>query len=229
MNTIGNTMENGKLSFTRLFFRKSKNKKGEECYISKIKNYDILDDGRKKFLGDAIVIANTCGSQKSTINREGRWDVKVKKMEKGSGYVVVDAVYTIDAVNFSVANCKVSFTINGREEKLKTDDGKFIPLYFDARNWYEPTTIYYNIERKFKFLQLPPDFSTEFFKNRFLALCEQCEKDYLKQSKAEKKKIIAQTPKIPKNSVKTEKKSNKPEKTDLSDLKAKWEAKYGKR
>ena len=213
MNTIGNTMENGKLSFTRLFFKKSKNKKGEECYISKVKNYDILSDGKKKFLGDAIVIANTCGSQKSTINKEGRWDVKVKKMDKGSGYVVVDAVWTLDRPDFSNCDNRVAFTINGREEKLKTDDGKYIPLYFDVKNWYDPETVFHNIERKMKFLQLGADFSLEIFKNRFLALCEQEEKNYGKLAK--KQKITKTDEKIV-------------DEDSLHALREKWDAKYSK-
>ena len=153
-------------------------------------------------------------------------------MDKGSGYVVVDANYTIDAINFSVSDCRVGFTINGREEKLKTDDGKYIPLYFDAKSWYEPDTVFYNIERKLKFLQLPPDFSTEGLKVRFLEICTELEQKWSNISKKQKKEIIAKIPKptnIAKNSVKTERKSNKQEKIGLEDLKAKWEAKYGKK
>lgn len=184
MNTIDNTMERGKLAFTRLYFKKSKNRKGEECYISKVKNYDILENGKKKFLGDAIVIANTTGRQKANIDKEGRWDVKCKRMHKGSGFVVIDAVWTIDDIEIKIDGWVVKFLINGRQEKLKTDDGKYIPLYFDRENWYDPEVIVENIERKLKFLQLPPKFSFEDLKLEFLGRCNEVQRKYKK--KAEK-------------------------------------------
>ena len=124
---------------------------------------------------------------------------------------VISCKYT--GKNERSQSSKDAFTINGREEKLKTDDGKYIPLYFDAKNWYEPEVVFHNIERKMKFLQLGADFSLEIFKNRFLALCEQDEKNYGKLAK--KQKITKTDEKIV-------------DEDSLHALREKWDAKYSK-
>ena len=126
------TVAGGKLAFTRLFFRKSRNKKGEDCYISKIKQYDNDPETNKKiFAGDLIIIANVEGLQKCGIDREGRWDVRCRRMSKGTGFVVIDADWTIDHITLQEDGWKLRFLISGKEDKLKTEDGKFIPLGFD--------------------------------------------------------------------------------------------------
>lgn len=175
------TVSGGKLAFTRLFFKKSKNRKGEICYISKVKHYenDPKTD-KKKFVGDLIIIGNIEGKNKCSINKEGRWDVKCGKMNKGNGYVVVDAQWTTDTLEAQIDGFRVSVLINGKEEKLKTEDGKFIPLYFDRENYYEPEIIQENIERKIKFLQLPADFSVEGFFTNFHRMVEVVNTSYKK-------------------------------------------------
>lgn len=202
MNTPENTVAGGKLFFTRLYFRKSENKKGESCYISKIKNYNILENGRKEFAGDSIVIANTVGRQKSNITKAGRWDVKCKKMKKGNGFVVLDAKWTVDKVMIKIEGWVVKFLVNDRQEKFKTVTGKYIPLYFDRERWYDPEVIVYNIEQKLKFLQLPEDFSFEELKLEFLGACDRVQKEY-------KKEVSDST-------------GTKIEETDIERLKSKW-------
>lgn len=187
MNNI--TTQDGKLNFTRLFFKKSKNKKGEDCYIGKVKQYVTKESGGKQFNGDTIVIANLFGSQKCNIDREGRWDVRCKKMEKGNGYVVVDANYTQDTLTISTGDFFAKFLINGREEKLKTEDGKYIPLSFDCDKYYDPEIIVENIERKLKYLQLPENFSFDGFMQDFLENCSKVHKAYCKREMPENEKI----------------------------------------
>jgi len=176
----------GKLDFTRLYFKKSQNKKGEDCFIAKVKSYSNTDS-EKRFVGDVIVIAN-CNSGVIGITKEGRWDVKCKKMEKGTGYVVVEAQYTTDKIETKTEKHSVLVLINGREEKLKTDDNKYIPLSFHCDKWYEVELILKNIERKLTYLQLPGEFSFAEFSNEFREKCINVAKEYKKSIKQNSKK-----------------------------------------
>ena len=170
-----------KLVFSRLFFKESKNKKGELCYVGKVKIYKDIEGGKKKqYDGDKIVIGNTKGNEVCGINKEGRWDVTCRKMGKGDGYIVLFASYTFDKISFVQSDTSVQFLINGREEKLKTEDNKFIPLSFNAARWYDPTIILHNISRKLIFLQLPQDFNFVTWGESFLKACKEAENKYNK-------------------------------------------------
>lgn len=174
-----------KLHFDRLYFKRSKNNKNEECYIGKVKLYvdDATDPSGKRYEGDAIVIGNMFGAQKCNITEEGRWTVKVKPMAKGRGYVVVEAEWAFDQIEIKREGYSIRFLINGREERLCTDDGKHIPLFFKCDNYYSPEMILPSIKRKMEYLQLPPDFCKQDIYDKYMEMCEGVLKEYDKQAK----------------------------------------------
>lgn len=165
----------------RLYFKKSKNRKGTPCFIAKMKEYTQADGGRKEFVGDVIVIANT---DKCKVHKSGRWDVEVKEMYKAKGYIVVNAEWTIDSLDFEIdwADYRVLLLANGQETKLKKKDeanrDKFLPLSFNAENYYPINKIADNIRAKSAFLQLSPAFNIEYFLQEFERACEAVHKEY---------------------------------------------------
>jgi len=173
-----------KLSFTRLYFRESKSRNDELCFVSKVREY-IKDEntGEKEYLGDAIVIANTTGKYKCGISEEGKWDVNVMPMNKGKGYVVLTASRSTDKLEIKEMEDRVLVLVNGREEKLKTEDGHFIPISFFCKQWYDPKKIVKTIRRKMEYLQLAEDFNEEEFFADFISTCRRVERGYNKKVK----------------------------------------------
>lgn len=205
---MGEIILESKLNFTRLYFRKSKNKKGQECFISKIKSYTTGDDGKKLYTGDVIVLANSPSNLGGVVNtgyidKEGRYDVECKLMQSGKGYLVTRAIWTTDILDARVSGFKCLFLINGVEEKLRTEDGKFIPLSFDASNYYDPEKIVEAIDRKLKFTQIPSNFDRFSFFANFLRKCDEVNTKYKKAVKSGEVKVAT-------------------EKLDVSKLQKKW-------
>lgn len=205
---MGEIILESKLNFTRLYFRKSKNKKGQECFISKIKSYTTGENGQKLFTGDVIVVANSPSTLVGAVNtgcidREGRYDVECKLMQSGKGYIVTRATWTIDILDVRISGFKCQFLINGSEDKLRTDDGKFIPLSFDAENYYDPEKIVLAIERKLKFVQVPDSFNKQNFLDNFYTKCDEVNTKYKKALKTGEVKVVE-------------------EKLDISKLQEKW-------
>lgn len=170
-----------KLSFERLYFRESTSKRGEKCFVAKIREYTQSETGEKEYKGDAIVIANTSGKYKTTIDEEGKWDVSVMPMNKGKGYVVLLANRATDKIQIKEVEDRVLVLVNGREEKLKTEDGHFIPISFFCEQWYDPKKIINTIKRKMEYLQLGEGFDKEEFFAFFLDACSRVEREYAKK------------------------------------------------
>lgn len=166
----------------RLYFKKSKNKQNEECFIAKIKEFTQEVGGKKEFKGDAIVIANP---DKCKIHKSGRWDVEVREMFGAKGFLVLSAEWTIDTLDFSIdwdSFC-VSILVNGEETKLKRTDkdsgkSKFLPLSFTSENYYPINKIVDSIKEKCIYLQLEPSFHVDYFLAEFTRACEAVYKEY---------------------------------------------------
>ena len=104
-------------------------------------------------------------------------------MKSKKGWIVIDAKYTQDEVSINTEGRVVMVLINGKEEKLRTEDRVLIPLRFDRDNWYEPKKIVPSIKRKFEHLQLPNTFDFNTFKSDFLHQCSEVSKKYAKDVK----------------------------------------------
>lgn len=158
-------------TFHRLFLRESKNKKGERCFIGKVKN---MEDGT-----DLIVVANPDLLEKNGITETGRYDVEVKPMKNGRGFIVSAISWAFDKIEISTEETRVVLLINGREEKLK-ENGRFIPLSFDCERYYDPRKISENIRKKLGYMQLEEGKDIDGFLDAFVSLCKQTEKNYKK-------------------------------------------------
>lgn len=177
-------MENTKMQ--RLYFRKSKNKTGQDCFIAKVKEFAQEVGKKKEFLGDVIVIAN---ADKCKIHKTGRWDVEVKKMFGAKGYLVTDAEWTIDLLDLYVDwdNLCVFILVNGEQTKLKrvnkeTGNSKFLPLLFNSEDYYPIEKIVENIREKSIFLQLSPAFNLDHFLEEFSRASQAVYDSYRKQN-----------------------------------------------
>lgn len=143
-----------------LYFKKSKTKTGEECYISKIKGEDGMDE---------IVIANL---NRKNVNASGKWNCVIQPIKSGRGWFVWSANFSQDVMTIEqdYDNWEVRVEVNGKENLLKkrTASGdKYIPLKMRCSLRIPVDTIVDNIRSKAKFLQLSPDFSLEDFLDDF--------------------------------------------------------------
>lgn len=179
----------------RLFFRKSKNKGGQECYIAKVKEYEREADGKKTFKGDMIVIANT---DRCAVSRQGRWDVEVKPMYGAKGYLVFGAEWTADVLDFVIDwdNYAVYLLVNGAETKLKRSDkgntrAKYLPLSFRSDDYYPIDKIVGNIKDKAFYLQLPDGFQLPVFLAEYQKACEAVYGEYAKYQKTSSRRYSA--------------------------------------
>jgi len=170
-----------KHSFTRLYFKESEHREGGKCWIAKLK-YDP-ETGERMENGTLIVLANTSGKLATNIDKEGRWDVVCIPMKSGKGFIVVESSWTEDDIELEIEDYRVSLVINDKIEKLKTEDGKFIPLYFDRKRWYDPKKILPSIRRKMEHLQLPSDFSVDILCKEFLEACDEVSEEYARDMK----------------------------------------------
>ena len=157
--------------FKRLFLRESTNKKGERCLIGKVVDKTTTPHT------DLIVVCNPDTMEQHGIHEVGRWDVEVKPMKSGKGFVVVSADWSFDMVELFVTDFKVELLINGRNEKLKEDD-RYIPLFFDCENFYEPKKVAKSIRKKLSYMQIPETVNTEDFIDCFIDQCEIIQKRY---------------------------------------------------
>lgn len=155
-----------------LFFRKSKNRRGGECFVAKIK------EGGENL----IVIANreTCG-----ITQKGRYDVSLAPLRSGKGYFVTSASFCRDTVELEVDwdNYEVRILINGVENKLKkTIDGKekYIQLVFSCENYYPIDKIIGNIRDKVPYLQLGAETDMEFIIKQFWETSKHMNDEYMR-------------------------------------------------
>lgn len=167
MNIITST------TFKRLFMKESVNAKGERCLIGKVVDRSATPPV------DLIVVCNPDTMKESGMNRTGRWDVGVKPMRSGRGFVVLSGEWCFDHISLQVEEFKISLLINGREEKLKVE-GKYIPLYFDCRDYYNPTRVARSIRQKLSYMQLPENVDVDGFLDAFLQECVGIEKEYKK-------------------------------------------------
>ena len=175
-------MEN--IEMKRLYFRKSKNKSGKDCYIAKVKEY-VQEEGKaKKHIGDLIVIANM---DRCNIDKSGRWDVIVSPMKNGKGYLVSSAIFTLDVLTHEIDwnENEVLLLVNGEETKLKREgkgvnSTKFFPLSFQSARYYPIDRLLENIKEKANFLQLDSTFSLPNFLEDFGRACEAVHSDYQK-------------------------------------------------
>jgi len=174
-----------KLSFERLYFAKSTAGSKEPCFVGKVKQYsEELGEGITH-TGDLIVIANIGGRSDSGITKQGRWDVKCRKMATSKGYIVLSATLTEDEFSIDRTGWRVRFLVNGKEETLRTDDGRVIPLVYDREKWYDPEIIVKNIQQKLKFLQVPREKYFRDWRNTFLLQCQIVNREY-------KKKVVSE-------------------------------------
>lgn len=157
--------------FKRLFLKESTNAKGERCLIGKVIDKSVNPEV------DLIVVCNPDTMKESGINRTGRWDVEVKAMKSGKGFVVLSGVWCFDQISFQIDDFRIALLINGREEKLKTE-GKYIPLYFDCRNYYDPQRIVRAMRQKLSYMQLPESNDVEAFLDCFIEESNKLEKEY---------------------------------------------------
>lgn len=171
----------------RLYFKRSKNKQGKECFIAKVKNVEKVEGEKPKHNGDLIIIGNT---DRCKINEAGRWDVTVRKMVNGTGYLVLEAEWTTDSMEFEIDwnENKVLFMVNGEETKLKrmATDGsgmKYFPLSFSAEDFYPIKKIVKNIREKSEFLQLGVGFNLDSFLGEFSRACEAIYKAHKEENK----------------------------------------------
>ena len=173
------------VEFKRLYFKESKNKRGERCFISKQKESKVdggnLGEGNDN---DIIIVANV---GVTPIDRAGRWTVTARKMFSGKGFIVEDATYCEDVVDMEVDfnSHKVSVIINGEVGRFKRVDKDANKKIFFIDLVYAPNRKGSSIEQlvsvlgeKEKFLQLPPYFSYANFIKDFAKTCEAIEKDY---------------------------------------------------
>lgn len=159
--------------FKRLFLRESENKNGERCLIGKVVDKTTTPPT------DLIVVCNPDTMKLCEISQRGRWDVEVKPMKSGKGFVVVAGSWAYDKIELSIEDFKVQLLINGRAEKLKDGD-KYIPLFFDCKNYYEPKKIVRAIRQKLSYMQLPEEMDVDGAMEHFLEVCKDVEKEYKK-------------------------------------------------
>ncbi len=159
--------------FKRLFLRESVNKSGERCLIGKVVDKTTSPPT------DLIVVCNPDTMRNSSIEKVGRWNVEVKAMKSGKGFVVLGGEWAFDKVELFIDDFKVQLLINGREEKLKEGE-KFIPLSFDLRNYYDPKRVATSIRKKLAYMQIPDGVNIDDFIDFFLDQCKIQEKLYKK-------------------------------------------------
>ncbi len=175
-----------KLEYDRLYFRPSTKIKGK--FVARIKRYKDNGTGKQVHDKDEIVVAN----EGSGVLREGKWDVKVKRMKKGDGYVVLSARLAEDRMSMKRERYCVVVMINGREDKLVCQDGAILPLSFSSKKYYDPDKIGGTIRRKAEYLQLNPAFDLTQFIDLFIAECKRVYQEYLvycKENTEERKPV----------------------------------------
>ena len=142
---------------------------GKECFTGK---YQETEQDKVK-----IVICNGKVARREKI-REGRYDLEVVPMKKGVGFIVVFAKWAFDDVQLVKEQWRIVPIFNGKEQSLKTEDNRFIPLAFDCENYYDPAKIVPSLKRKLVFMQLNEEFDEELFYEAFLQSCALLEKEY---------------------------------------------------
>ena len=165
-------MHTDQLTFTNLPFRPSTMKEGK--FTSKVKTWRDEPGGGKTYTGDLIVIAE----KGSGVKAKGRYDVKVKPMQKGKGYIVVDAKLYHDKFSIIREGFRVIVTVNDKQDRLIREDGSTVPLSFSPKKYYDPVKICDNIKAKCGYLQIDPKWDMEAFFTKFIADCEVAYKEY---------------------------------------------------
>ena len=173
------------IKFRRLYFKRSRNKRGEECFISKQKAYVIRGEKKSAENNTDIIIVANVGS--TPITHSGRWDVSTREMFSGKGFIVTDAEFCADELELDVdfINHKVTVMINGEigrfKKSDKVNDRVFCTdLSFNlSRKGANLGKVIKALQDKEKFLQLPVAFSFAHFVEHFKRTCEMMEKDYM--------------------------------------------------
>lgn len=171
------------IQFKRLYFKESRNKRGERCFISKVMKHIITGEDKKVDTGDVIIVANL---DSTPIDRAGRWDVTTRKMFSGDGFIVTDAKWCADEVDMQVdfINHKVSVVINGSVGRYKKVNKETSKVFFTDLEYHAGkknvtlNKLLVALEDKQKFLQLPPHFSYVNFVADFIKTCEAIREDY---------------------------------------------------
>lgn len=151
---------NKKIIFSNLFFKKSRNKRGEVIFISAQKNSEGVD---------TIILANP---QNCEISREGRYDVECLPIKTGRGWFVCSAQKFYDSVEIEELWDKgiVRVLINGEENKLKKvikGEEKFLKLEVGMDRPHRIDIVAGYLRCKLNYLQLPPEFSKREFIKKF--------------------------------------------------------------
>lgn len=150
-----------KIRFSNLYFKKSRNKRGEVIFISAQKNSEEQD---------CIILANPRNCE---ITEEGRYDVECFPIKTGRGWFVCSAKKFLDSVEIEENWEKgiVRVLINGKENKLKKLDKEGKDRYFrlevQVNRMYRLKLVRGYIKEKISYLQLPPEFSAKDFLMEF--------------------------------------------------------------
>ena len=106
-------------------------------------------------------------------------------MSNGRGWIAEkwETTYDLIQVELSEDKREVIFMVNGRQDKLRGDDGKNIPLYFNPAKYFPPEIILKNIKKKLKFLCIEEHFDFDDFSDYYLELCAEAEKNHKKFAK----------------------------------------------
>ena len=116
-------------------------------------------------------------AERSGAVKSGRYDIEVKPMRNGKGFIVLSALWAFDKIEMQIDEYKVTILENERTAKL-IRDGKHFPLVFNCRKYFDTKKIARNLEQKLGYMQLGDTIDTSGFVEVFLEQCKEAEKRY---------------------------------------------------
>lgn len=162
------------IKIERILMKRSE--KNPEKLIGGLKNFS--PDG--KFEGERVVIGND-------LPQEGKYRVTCREMKSGKGYIVTEWELLYDQPTFLERDGEVIFLVNGKEEKLRGENGKRFPLWFNPAKFFPKDILWKNIRKKLNYLFLHPDFSQDALYEEFIQKTEKAEREYKKRVISESK------------------------------------------
>lgn len=162
-----------KLVVEKLLMKKSYRE--ENTFVGRVKLYE---DTTGEFKGEVVVLAKD-------LPADGKYKITARKMSNGRGWITEKWEKTYDLIEVKLSEDKrqVIFCVNGRQDKLRGEDGKNIPLYFNPVKYFPPEIILKNIKKKLKFLCIEEHFDFNDFSAYYLELCAEVEKNHKKFAK----------------------------------------------
>lgn len=144
--------------------------KEKDTFVGRIKIYGE----EKEFKGEVVVLAKN-------LPEVGKYKVVARPMKSGKGWIVEEWEKAYDIIEVRSVDDEVVFCVNGRQDKLRMDDGYSIPLFFNPAKYFPPEIVLKNIKKKLGYLTLPVDFSFANLSQDFLEKCGEVEKSYKKK------------------------------------------------